>query len=163
VDGTKHNLFEFILCLGECKGLASNDLLFVFYSRLECSVCGHSWFQSRDRIMKLSEGFEMNPLPESDTNRIQTNIKEGKSPKYMGDSKLYVGNISFACSEDDLRTVFAAIGEVGEVALVRDELGRNRGFGFVTMRTKEGGQKCVDELDGLDLKGRNLAVRPANS
>ena len=132
-------------------------------SRLECSVCGHSWFQSKDRLMTLSDGFEMTELPESDLNRIQTNIKEGKSPKFMGECKLYVGNISFQCTESDIRELFADIGDVGDVALVRDDIGRNRGFGFVTMRTKEDGQKCMDELDGKEIEGRNLAVRESNS
>mmetsp|Transcript_23642 Transcript_23642/g.35954 ORF Transcript_23642/g.35954 Transcript_23642/m.35954 type:complete len:240 (+) Transcript_23642:160-879(+) len=131
--------------------------------RLECSVCGHSWFQSKDRLMTLAQGFEINPLPETDMKRIKTNIEEGRSPKFMGDSKLYVGNIAFGSTEDDIRGLFADIGDVGDVALVRDEMGRNRGFGFVTMRTKEDGQKCIDDLDGVELNGRNLAVRESNN
>ena len=81
----------------------------------------------------------------------------------MGESKLYVGNIAFGSTEEDIRELFSEVGDVGDVALVRDDMGRNRGFGFVTMRTKEGGQKCIDELDGVELKGRNLAVRESNS
>ena len=102
-------------------------------------------------------------LPESDLKRIKTNIEEGKSPKFMGECKLYVGNIAFGCDEADIRSMFEEVGEVGDVALVRDDLGRNRGFGFVTMRTKEDGQKCMDTLDGKELEGRNLAVRESNS
>lgn len=113
--------------------------------------------------MTLNQGFEMIPLPEMDVERIAANIKEGKSPKYTGDSKLYVGNISFESSEDDLIALFSDIGGVGSVALVRDENGRNRGFGFVTMRTKEDGEAAIEKLNGMELNGRNLAVRESNN
>eukprot|EP00980_Cylindrotheca_fusiformis_P002361 scaffold543_cov119-Cylindrotheca_fusiformis.AAC.28 len=131
--------------------------------RLECTVCGHSWFQSRDRLMSLDDGFEMIPLPERQMTRIKQNVEEGRNPRYAGDSKLYVGNISFASSEEDVYTMFSEAGEVGDVSLVRDDVGRNRGFGFVTMRTKEGGAKAMELLDGKDLNGRNLAVRESNN
>lgn len=131
--------------------------------RLECSVCGHSWFQSRDRLMALGEGFEMVPLPDRHMTRIKKNIEEGRNPRYAGDSKLYVGNIAFAATENEIFAMFSEVGEVGDVALVRDDIGRNRGFGFVTMRTKEGGAKAMEALDGKELNGRNLAVRESNN
>lgn len=131
--------------------------------RLECSVCSHSWFQSKDRLMHMKEGFEMVPLPEVDLERIQTNIEEGKSPKFLGETKLYVGNIAFECHENDILEVFSRVGTVGDVSLVRDEEGRNRGFGFVTMRTEEEGEKAIAELDGIQVRGRNIAVRESNN
>jgi predicted Zn finger-like uncharacterized protein len=131
--------------------------------RLECSVCQHSWFQSKDRLMTLRDGFEMVSLPDLDKERISLNIKEGKNPRFMGDTKLYVGNIAFECTEDDLVRVFSEAGVVGDVSLVRDEQGRNRGFGFITMRTKEGGEKAMETLDGSEVMGRNIAVRESNS
>lgn len=132
-------------------------------SRLECSVCGHSWFQSRDRLMSLNDGYELVPLPQMDLDRIATNLKEGKSPKYTGDSKLYVGNISFDSSEEDLIELFSEVGELGSIALVRDDQGRNRGFGFVTMRTEADGKAAMEKLNGIELNGRNLAVRESNN
>lgn len=134
-----------------------------FCSRLECSVCGHTWFQSRDRLMTVNNGFEIVPLPENDLNRIKLNIEEGKSPKFQGEIKLYVGNIAFSSREEDIYEMFSKIGEVGDVALVRDEEGRNRGFGFVTMRYKADGEKAVADLDGVDMNGRNIAVRESNN
>jgi predicted Zn finger-like uncharacterized protein len=131
--------------------------------RLECSVCGHSWFQSRDRLMTMRDGFEMIPLPSTDKERIANNIKEGKEPKFMGDFKLYVGNIAFSCHENDLIEVFSQVGVVGEVSLVRDDDGKIRGFGFITMRTAEDGQRAIDELDGKPVRGRNIAVRESNN
>ena len=132
-------------------------------SRLECTTCGHSWFQSRDRLMTLSNGFEMVPMPERDAERVKTNLAEGKHPNFMGDMKLYVGNIAFGCDEEDIFSLFSEIGTVGDVALVRDENGRNRGFGFVTMRTKGDGNKAMEELDGAELNGRNIAVRESTN
>ena len=94
---------------------------------------------------------------------IKMNIEEGKSPKFMGDVKLYVGNMPFSTTEDDIMQMFSDIGTVGDVSLVRDELGRNRGFGFVTMRTKADGDKAIDVLDGFEIDGRNIAVRQSNN
>lgn len=131
--------------------------------RMECSVCGHTWFQSRERLATLGDGFEMIPLPERDMDRIKLNIKEGRHPKHYGDFKMYVGNISFQCTEADLFEVFETIGPVGDVSLVRDETGRPRGFGFITMRNKDDGERALEELDGTELKGRNLNVRPSTN
>ena len=105
----------------------------------------------------------MVPMPERDLKRIDQNIKEGRHPKYYGSYKMYVGNISFQCTEDDLYEVFETMGPVGDVSLVLDnETGRPRGFGFVTMRNKADGDRALEELDGHELKGRNLNVRPSN-
>lgn len=134
-----------------------------FDSRLECSVCGHAWFQSQNRVMEIGDSFEMVALPERDMKRIQRNIEEGKPPKYTGDVKLYVGNIAFGCTEDDLWELFEKVGSVGEVSLVRDDQGRNRGFAFITMRDKADGEKAMAELDGLDLNGRALSVKESNN
>mmetsp|Transcript_8970 Transcript_8970/g.19380 ORF Transcript_8970/g.19380 Transcript_8970/m.19380 type:complete len:246 (-) Transcript_8970:166-903(-) len=131
--------------------------------RMECSVCSHTWFQSRERIASLGEGFEMVPLPDRDMERIQLNIKENRHPKYCGDFKMYVGNISWQSTEEDLFEIFETIGPVGEAIMVYDNTGKSRGFGFVTMRNKEDGEKAIVELDGADLKGRNLNVRPSNN
>lgn len=113
--------------------------------------------------MTMNEGFEMVPLSDMHRKRIMANIEEGVSPKFAGHGKLYIGNIAFSCTEDDLFEIFGKIGEVGDVSLVRDEIGRNRGFGFVTMRTKEDGNTAIAEMDGFDLHGRKIAVRESNS
>lgn len=113
--------------------------------------------------MEISEGFEMVTLPDMVFNRIKQNVEEGRNPKYMGEFKLYVGNIAFASTEEEIYELFSDIGDVGDVALVRDDQGRNRGFGFVTMRTKDGGEKAMEALDGKELNGRNLAVRESNN
>ncbi|KAG7358437.1 RNP-1 like RNA-binding protein [Nitzschia inconspicua] len=148
---------------GSSYALKKEDLGGGTGRRLECSVCGHAWFQSQNRIMELGDNFEMVELPERDMKRIQMNIEEGKSPKFVGAMKLYVGNIAFGCTEEDLWDTFEKVGSVGEVSLVRDDQGRNRGFAFITMRDTADGEKAMAELDGLELNGRALSVRESNN
>lgn len=155
---------SYVRC-GNCQSMFAMTLddLGARGRRLECSVCGHSWFQSRDRILTVTSEFELLPMLQRDLDRIQTNMDEGKAAKFVGDKKLYVGNISFQSTEDDLFELFGECGDVGEVTLVKDEDGRNRGFGFVTMRTIEGGDLAIAKLDGMAVRGRNMAVRSSNN
>jgi len=77
-------------------------------------------------------------------------------------TKLFVGNLSFNTTENDLQDTFAAHGTVVEANLMTDrETGRPRGFGFVTMGSPEEAQKAIDALNGANLDGRNLTVNEA--
>jgi len=77
-------------------------------------------------------------------------------------NKLFVGNLSFNTTENDLEDAFAAHGTVAETNLMVDRAtGRSRGFGFVTMSTDEEAQKAIDGLNGTDLDGRALTVNVA--
>ena len=77
-------------------------------------------------------------------------------------NKLFVGNLSFNVTENDLQDAFAAHGTVVETNLMMDRTtGRPRGFGFVTMSTPEEAQKAIDGLNGKALDGRNLTVNVA--
>ncbi|RWU03423.1 RNA-binding protein [Pseudodesulfovibrio sp. S3] len=74
---------------------------------------------------------------------------------------IYVGNISFSATENDLRDLFAQHGDVASVKLVEDrETGRFRGFGFVEM-DDAGAAAAIEALDGYDLAGRPLKVNEA--
>lgn len=76
--------------------------------------------------------------------------------------KLFVGNLSFNTTENDLQDAFAAFGTVMEANLMVDRMsGRPRGFGFVTMSTPEEAQKAIDEMNGKSLDGRELTVNIA--
>ncbi len=76
--------------------------------------------------------------------------------------KLYVGNLSFKMSEDELRDLFAAHGEVVSAQLIMDrETGRPRGFGFIEMSNSEQGQAAMAALNGADILGRPLTVNEA--
>jgi cold-inducible RNA-binding protein len=77
-------------------------------------------------------------------------------------TKLFVGNLSFDITENDLQDAFAAHGTVTEANLMMDRTtGRPRGFAFVTMATAEEAQKAVNALNGTMLGGRNLTVNEA--
>src|SRR5262249_58724907 len=74
-------------------------------------------------------------------------------------AKLFVGNLSFNITENDLQDAFAAHGTVIEANLMMDRAtGRPRGFGFVTMSTPEEAQKAIDAMHGKELAGRALTV-----
>jgi RNA recognition motif-containing protein len=76
--------------------------------------------------------------------------------------KLYVGNLAFETSSNDIQTLFAQAGTVESVSLIEDrETGRSRGFGFVEMSTKEEGAAAVAQFNGKDLGGRTLKVNEA--
>src|SRR5215813_1340664 len=80
----------------------------------------------------------------------------------MSNTKLFVGNISFDTTENDLQDLFATHGTVLEANLMMDRMsGRPRGFGFVTMSTPEEAQKAIDAMNGASLDGRNLTVNIA--
>jgi RNA recognition motif-containing protein len=75
---------------------------------------------------------------------------------------IYVGNLSFDTTEDELRNAFAAYGEVSSVAVIKDKLsGQSRGFGFVDMAGKPEGNAAMQALNGTDLNGRSLTVNEA--
>jgi cold-inducible RNA-binding protein len=76
--------------------------------------------------------------------------------------KLFVGNVPYQVTEDQLKEVFSAAGEVESVAIITDrETGRPRGFVFVEMTTEEGAQKAVETLHGTDVGGRAINVSEA--
>ena len=75
------------------------------------------------------------------------------------ESKLYVGNLPYNVTEDDLRGLFAQAGEVKEVALITDRAtGRSKGFGFVEMTTQADAEKAIQLLNNHDMGGRPLMV-----
>src|SRR5208282_1156309 len=77
-------------------------------------------------------------------------------------NKLFVGNLSFDTTENDLHDAFAAFGTVTEANLMMDRMtNRPRGFAFVTMSSSEEAQKAIDGLNGQQLSGRALTVNVA--
>ena len=76
--------------------------------------------------------------------------------------KLYVGNLAFQTSSDDLQQLFAKAGTVETASVVEDrETGRSRGFGFVEMSSKEEGHAAIQQFNGQELGGRSLNVNEA--
>jgi cold-inducible RNA-binding protein len=76
--------------------------------------------------------------------------------------KLYVGNLPFSTTTNDLEELFAQAGTVESVNIITDKFsGRSRGFGFVEMGTEEEAQAAIERFDGQDLQGRPLKVNEA--
>ena len=76
--------------------------------------------------------------------------------------KLYVGNLSYSTTEDDLREAFAKIGEVTSATLIIDQTnGRSKGFGFVEMASDEDAAKAISSLNGTSLFDRTITVNEA--
>ena len=76
--------------------------------------------------------------------------------------KLYVGNLAFKTSSDDLQQLFSQAGTVESASVVEDrDTGRSRGFGFVEMASKEEGEAAIAQFNGKELDGRNLTVNEA--
>src|SRR5258707_375921 len=76
--------------------------------------------------------------------------------------KLYVGNLAFQTSSEDLQQLFAQAGTVESASVVEDrDTGRSRGFGFVEMASKEEGEAAITQFNGKEFNGRNLTVNEA--
>ena len=77
-------------------------------------------------------------------------------------AKLFVGNLAWEVTGDDLRSLFAGAGTVTDAVVISDKMtGRSRGFGFVEMSSDEEAKKAIETLNGTDLKGRNINVNEA--
>ena len=77
-------------------------------------------------------------------------------------TNIYVGNLAFSTTEDELRTAFEAYGQVTSVSIIKDrETGRSRGFAFVEMSDAGEAKRAIEALNSADVGGRNLTVNEA--
>ena len=77
-------------------------------------------------------------------------------------TRLYVGNLNFRTTSDELREIFSQAGEVENASVVEDrDTGRSRGFGFVEMATAEGAAAAIEQFNGKEFGGRTLTVNEA--
>jgi RNA recognition motif-containing protein len=75
---------------------------------------------------------------------------------------IYVGNLLFDVTEDQLKELFGPFGQVTEVRLIMDKFtGKSKGFGFIEMPSKEEAEKAIEELNGKDMNGREITVNEA--
>ena len=75
---------------------------------------------------------------------------------------IYVGNVPYAATEEDLEELFSEYGPVATATIIRDRYdGRSKGFGFVEMENQEDGERAIEALDGQEMMGRPLKVNPA--
>lgn len=78
------------------------------------------------------------------------------------ESKLYVGNLSYETTEDELRSLFTQVGTVNEVVLIKDrDTGTSKGFAFVTMNSQEEANKAIQQFNGQSLSNREIKVNLA--
>jgi len=76
--------------------------------------------------------------------------------------KLYVGNLPYSTSDNDLREMFAGIGEVASATIIMDKMsGRSKGFGFVEFANDADADKAIEQFNGKDMGGRPLTVNEA--
>lgn len=89
-------------------------------------------------------------------------MNDNFQPEEVNNKKLFVGNLPFSTTEDDLREIFAQYGELVNVSLLTDKFsGRSKGFGFVEYTTEEAAQAAIEALHGSDLNGRDMVVNVA--
>jgi RNA recognition motif-containing protein len=75
---------------------------------------------------------------------------------------IYVGNLSYSVTEDDLRQAFEAFGQVASVSIIKDKFSnQSKGFGFVEMPSQEEAQAAISGMNGKDIKGRAMNVNEA--
>tara|TARA_Y100000589_G_C26783486_1_gene478767 strand:+ start:204 stop:455 length:252 start_codon:yes stop_codon:yes gene_type:complete len=79
----------------------------------------------------------------------------------MSNNKIYVGNLDYQMSDEDLKSEFSSYGDIQDVIIIKDhETGRSKGFGFVTFAEESALEKAL-ELDGQEIRGRQLRVNKA--
>jgi cold-inducible RNA-binding protein len=84
------------------------------------------------------------------------------SGKRKMETKLYIGNLSYSTTEEELRTLFAQAGTVSSVDLIKDrETGNSKGFGFIQMSSQSEAEKAISMFNGYQLGNRELKVNPA--
>ena len=77
-------------------------------------------------------------------------------------TKLYVGNLSYDTTEEQVRTLFTQVGEIAEIAFIMDrDTGRPKGFGFITMKTEEASKEAIKRFNGFTMDNRALTVNEA--
>ena len=75
---------------------------------------------------------------------------------------IYVGNVPYAATEEDMEELFGEYGPVATATIIRDRYdGRSKGFGFVEMENQADGERAIEALDGQEMMGRPLKVNPA--
>ena len=95
-------------------------------------------------------------------NRERSGVRQSSKSNNIMSTKLFVGNLSFETTENELQDAFAAHGAVNEVNLIMDKMsGRSRGFAFVTMADNTAAESAITALSGSSLNGRALTVNEA--
>lgn len=160
----------YITC-GKCKSLFAIDDADLGDKgkgcRVKCSVCGNSWYQSRDRLFDIpTSSHDLLPAQSSDLDRIARNLARDIPPAFTGVGKLYVGNLDFGTTSADLLEFFESNtpGDISvcDASVVIGQDGRSRGFAFVSFYDEKDGKAAL-ECNGKECNGRELSVREPNN
>jgi cold-inducible RNA-binding protein len=118
------------------------------------------YFWPHSTVRQLRSRFSgRRPRPASPPHRARTSTAQCRGPRLKN---IFVGNLSFNTSEDELRQMFEPFGQVDRVSIMTDrDTGRSRGFGFVEMASNEDGEKAITALNGSQVGGRTLNVNEA--
>eukprot|EP00611_Tribonema_gayanum_P020713 TRINITY_DN3838_c0_g1_i2.p1 TRINITY_DN3838_c0_g1~~TRINITY_DN3838_c0_g1_i2.p1 ORF type:complete len:173 (+),score=42.41 TRINITY_DN3838_c0_g1_i2:966-1484(+) len=161
----------YIKC-GSCSAVYTIDpqMLGERGRRVQCSVCDHSWFQASERVFRLGNGFSMKDFPEEKLAAIKANLEQGltaggapKGNGRKGEMTMFVGNLPFSFGEKDLSDLFADHGEVVSAVIIKDNMDRSKGYGFVEMLNKAQGQAAMDTLHNYQINGRPITVRDGST
>ena len=157
------------LTCGSCKAVYAIDKEILGKgagAKVQCEVCGNVWFQATARVNTLFDGFE---LKEYDAEKAQEAIDKQKArakeaadrpPRKRGAATLFVANLPFRYSDDDVVALFAEVAPITSAQVVMDDDGRSRGYGFVEIEVASDAEKLIGEFHGSDVGGRDLIVRP---
>ena len=144
-----------LLTCSRCKASYEiNQAEFGAGKQVECSNCGHAWFQTGDRLQDQPDQMDLVEYPEE----MKARIAAGKPAEAVGRFRCFVGNLPWGLTEDDLRELFESYGTIASVVIMADENGRPKGFGFVNFEDPVAGAAAVAALDGAEVEGRSLTV-----
>ena len=141
---TEEDVQHIITC-GSCKAVYAIDKEILGKgagAKVQCEVCGNVWFQATARVNTLFDGFE---LKEYDAEKAQEAIDKQKArakeaadrpPRKRGAATLFVANLPFRYSDDDVVALFAEVAPITSAQVVMDDDGRSRGYGFVEVVPK---------------------------
>mmetsp|Transcript_2727 Transcript_2727/g.8583 ORF Transcript_2727/g.8583 Transcript_2727/m.8583 type:complete len:205 (-) Transcript_2727:159-773(-) len=132
--------------------------------RVRCSVCGNEWFQTVARLRELFTDFELEPYNETRRATYQAELEErGKPSSARATTTLFVANLPFGATVDDLVGLFEAFVDDPGVTIIKDSSGRSKGYGFVDCRDATLAQRAIDALNEQDFQGRRLIVKLGNT
>ncbi len=144
-DGDTDENVQHIITCGSCKAVYAIDKDILGKGagcKVQCEVCGNVWFQATARVNTLFDGFE---LKEYDAEKAQEAIDKQKArakeaadrpPRKRGAATLFVANLPFRYSDDDVVALFAEVAPITSAQVVMDDDGRSRGYGFVDVSAK---------------------------
>jgi len=157
---------------GKCRAsyVITPEMLGEEGRRVKCAVCGNAWFQSPGRLFTAREGtsfkaYDVEAYQERAPPRQRRELPsqddvQGKTRHHRrGAITLFVGNLPFSYTEDDLRSLMETHGPIASISIIVDaETGRARGYGFVGFEKEEDGKAAEAALDGSDIGGRQIKV-----